>query len=77
MDGIFPSNPLARLEEIRRAGSFAVRQSKTILAVSGARRRLTKTKAIKPAYCFSDKVGHWNCVIFRESCKSPDLHFPL
>jgi hypothetical protein len=59
------------------AGSFAVRQSKTILAVSGAWRRLTKTKAIKPANCFSDNFGHWNCVILRESCKYPDLHFPL
>jgi hypothetical protein len=26
---------------------------------------------------FSDKVGHSNCVILRDSCKLPDLHFPL
>ncbi len=25
---------------------------------------------------FSDKFGHSNCVILRDSCKLPDLHFP-
>ncbi len=26
---------------------------------------------------FSDKFGQSNCIILRESCKLPDLHFPL
>jgi hypothetical protein len=26
---------------------------------------------------FSDKIGHWNCVILRDSCKLPDLYFPF
>jgi hypothetical protein len=26
---------------------------------------------------FSDKFGHTNCVILLDSCKLPDLHFPL
>jgi len=26
---------------------------------------------------FSDKFGHGNCVILRNSCKLRDLHFPL
>jgi putative NIF3 family GTP cyclohydrolase 1 type 2 len=26
---------------------------------------------------FSDKFGHSNCVILRDSCKRTDLHFPL
>ena len=25
----------------------------------------------------SDKFGHWNCVILRDSCKLPDLQFTL
>ena len=24
---------------------------------------------------FSDKFGHSNCLILRDSCKPPDLHF--
>src|SRR5438094_8884949 len=26
---------------------------------------------------FSDKIGHSNCVILRDSCQRSDLHFPL
>ena len=37
------------------------------------RRRL----AVEGKRRLSEKVGHWNCVILRESCKCSDLHFPL
>jgi len=44
---------------------------------SGALRGLAKTSGVKPANCFSDKVGHSNCVILRDSCKLADLRFCL
>ena len=56
---------------------FTIRQSKTILAASGALERLTKKRAVKSANCFSDKFGQSNCVILRDSCKLPNLHLSL
>src|SRR5207247_4113969 len=50
------------------AGSFAIPQSKTILARS-CEAGVVRREVI------SDKFGHSNCVILRESCKLVDLHF--
>jgi hypothetical protein len=39
--------------------------------------RAYQKKRRKTGQLFSDKFGHWTCVILRESCKLPDLHFRL
>ena len=39
--------------------------------------RSVAREAVENKRMLSDKVGHSNCIILRDSCKLPDLHFPL